>query len=122
MSSRGFRLSRLDLERVYDVASEVHANANQAVRCLVSLGLEVWLKLTENQRILVLTATGLRYDNPKILRRPTIQKKIDSIRADEEFNARLGFALPTRIKETIRTQAKRKRTTMSAIAREKLRT
>jgi len=121
MSSRGFRLSHLQLERVYDIASELHANPNQVVKSLVHLGLEIWGRLTEHQRRRVLTATGLRYRDTTVLRNYSrIQQKIESLRKEEEFNARLGFALPTGTKESIRRLAKRTGTSMSEVAREKL--
>ena len=123
MSSRGFRLSHLQMEHIYDVASELHANPNQVVKALVHLGLEIWGRLTESQRRRVLAATGLRYGDVRVLRRYSrIQQKIESLRSDEELGARLGFTLPTRTKESIRRLAKRTGTTMSEVAREKLRT
>ena len=70
-----------------------------------------------------MAATGLRYGDVRVLRRYSrIQQKIESIRNDEELGARLGFTLPARTKESIRRLAKRTKTSMSEIAREKLRT
>jgi len=111
------------MEHIYDVASDLQANPNQVVKSLVHLGLEIWRRLTENQRRRVLATTGLRYGDERILRRYSrIQQKIESLRHDEELGARLGFTLPTHTKESIRRLAKRTRTSMSEIAREKLRT
>jgi len=123
MPSRGFRLSHLQMEHICDVASEFRANPNQVVKSLIHLGLEIWGRLTEQQRRRVLAATGLRYGDVRVLRRYSrIQQKIESLRSDEELGARLGFTLPTRTKESIRRLAKRTGTSMSEVAREKLRT
>jgi len=116
MSSRGFRLSRLMLERIYDVAGEMGSNANQIVKCVVDLGLGVWERLTEGQRRQVLERTYVRYCDARV------KRKLEFSVKDEELGARLGFALPTGTKESIRRFAKRTRTSMSEVAREKLRT
>ena len=115
MTSRGFRLSRLQLERVYDVGSDVHANANQVVKCLVDLGLNVWERLTETQRRQVLKETSLRYHDARI------KRKLELTQKEVELSARLGFALPSETKRSIKRLADRAHTTMSEVVREKLR-
>ena len=115
MTSRGFRLAHLQLERIYNVTAEVHANANQVVKCLIDLGLNVWERLTEMQRRQVMKQTSLRYHDSRI------KRKLELTRKEAELNARLGFALPSDTKRSIKHLARRTRTTMSEIVREKLR-
>lgn len=67
--SRGFRLSHLQLDRVFDIAADLHANANQVVKCLIDLGLGVWGRLSEGQRRQVLERTYVRYCDARIKRK-----------------------------------------------------
>ena len=46
MPSRGFRLSRLQLERIFQIASDAKVNVNHVVKCLLDLGLGVWGRMT----------------------------------------------------------------------------
>jgi len=115
MASRGFRLSHLQMERIFDIAADVHANANQVVKCLIDLGLGVWGRLTEGQRRQVLERTYIRYCDARITR------KLEFSQKQEELGDRLGFALPVETKQSIRRLAKQTRSSMSQIAREKLR-
>jgi len=116
MTSRGFRFSHLQLERIYDVAADAHANANHVVKCLVDLGLNVWKRLSEGQRRQVLKQTSLRYHDARI------KRKLELTQKDVELSARLGFALPSETKRSIKRLADRAHTTMSEVVREKLRT
>lgn len=122
MTSRGFRLSHLQLEKIFNAGGEVHANANQVVKCLIDLGLGVWGRLSETQRHQVLKATALRYCDARILQKPRIIRKFELTQKQVELNDRLGFALPTETKRAIKRLADRTKTSMSEIAREKLRT
>ena len=116
VASRGFRLSHLQLERIFDVAGDLHANVNQVVKCLLDLGLGVWGRLSEGQRRQVLERTYVRYCDARI------KRKLELSQREEELNARLGFALPTETKQSIRRLAKRTKSSMSEVVREKLRT
>ena len=116
MPSRGFRLSHLDLEKIHDIAHEyADRNANRVVRCLLDLGLAVWNRLTESQRRLVLDRESVRHCDARI------KRKLELTGREEELSARLGFALPTGTKESIRRFARRTGTSMSEVARERLR-
>jgi len=115
LTSRGFRLAHLQMERIYDLTSEVHANANQVVKCLIDLGLNVWARLSQGQRRQVLKQTSLRYFDARI------KRKLELTQKEVELNDRLGFALPSGTKRSIKRLANRTHTTMSEVAREKLR-
>jgi hypothetical protein len=114
VTSRGFRFSRLQLERIFDAAADVHTNANHLVKCLLDLGLGVWGRLTEGQRLQVIEQTYVRYCDARI------RRKLELSQREVELNARLGFALPAATKQSIRRLAEQTRTSMSQVAREKL--
>lgn len=108
-------MSYLQLEKIFDAAGDVHANANQIVKCLIDLGLGVWERLTETQRRQVLKENSLRYHDARI------KRKLELTQKDVELSARLGFALPSEAKRSIKRLANRAHTTMSEVVREKLR-
>jgi hypothetical protein len=122
VTSRGFRFAALQMEQVFQAASDVHANGNQMVKCLVDLGLKVWGRLSETQKHQVLKATALRFCDDRILRTLRIARKFDLAQREMELNDRLGFTLPAETKRSIRRLATRTRTSMSEVVREKLRT
>lgn len=114
VASRGFRLSHLQLERIFDVAGDLHANVNQVVKCLLDLG--VWGRLSEGQRRQVLERTYVRYCDARI------KRKLELSQEAVVLNDRLGFALPSETKQSVRRLANKTGTSMSEVVREKLRT
>jgi isopropylmalate/homocitrate/citramalate synthase len=110
------------MEQIFQAAADVHANANQMVKCLIDLGLGVWGRLSETQRHQVLKGTALRYCDGRILRTLRIARKLEFAQREIELNDRLGLALPAETKRSIRRLATRTRTSMSEVVREKLRT
>jgi len=114
-------LSRLQLEKIFDAAGDVHANANQIVKCLIDLGLGVWERLSETQRRQVLRATAFRYCDMRILQKPRITRKFELAQKEVELSDRLGFALPGEMKRAIKRLSDRTKSPMSEIVREKLR-
>ena len=70
--------------------------------------------MTEGQRRQVLERTYIRYCDARI------KRKLEFSQKQEELSDRLGFALPVETKQSIRRLAKQTRSSMSQIAREKL--
>ena len=119
--SRGVRLKETRFMEIYEIWQVARKNRaiqlNEVINVLLNLGLMTFSRLPQSMRERAFS----KQTNPQAQRfREELDIRIYKISSSLKLNDRLGFALPSPAKAIIREQAKRSKSSMSAIARSRI--
>lgn len=119
--SRGVRLPEARFMQIYEIWQAARRNRgiqlNEVINVILDLGLMTFARLPQSMRERAFSKQTIRSEQRF---REHLDVRIRKISSSLRLDNHLGFALSAPAKEIIREQAKRSKSSMSAIARSRI--